>query len=215
MNRPLIAISFALGLISAALMSALLLLAPSVSHAQTEEAVLPICPESWTSIQAREVLTGSNMLNGVTVISPNDVWAVGSHQGRRFPAHRPLTMHWDGTRWSIVPVPDVGDYAVLNDVSAVASNDVWAVGYGNVGNNALILHWNGTAWSEVSSPPFTGPDRLQSVVAISSNDAWAVGDTYSNGAFAIHWNGIQWSQVTIPAISYLVAIDAVSSTDVW
>src|SRR5687768_2386488 len=109
MHRSLIAILFALTVISISLVSVLLFRAPEVSHAQTDKtATAVVCPESWTSIQAAEAITGSNTLESVAVISPNDVWAVGSHQGRHYLRTRPFTMHWDGAQWTVVPVPDVG-----------------------------------------------------------------------------------------------------------
>src|SRR6266496_3053776 len=70
-------------------------------------------------------------LNGVAAIASNDIWAVG-HGGD--PGSIPLTTlteHWNGTGWSIIPSPSPGTYNgnVLNAISAVATNDVWAVGW--------------------------------------------------------------------------------------
>src|SRR6476469_6362436 len=54
--------------------------------------------------------------------------------------------------WTQVPSVDPGPYYnQLRGVSAVAANDVWAVGYdGDVGsssNHTLAEHWNGSAWT--------------------------------------------------------------------
>ena len=55
-----------------------------------------------------------------------------------------LTIHWDGSSWTIVPSASSG---TLNGVAAVASNDVWAVGSIVVGSDqTLIEHWNGSQW---------------------------------------------------------------------
>jgi hypothetical protein len=212
MYRYRIALLFAFSFISVALVSALLLRAPEVSHAQTDKtAPAVVCPESWTSIQAMEAITGSNRLSSIAAISANDVWAVGSHQDNQYMNERPVTMHWNGTQWRIVSVPDVGvNSAYLSDVAAVSSNDVWAVGSRNGGSEALIIHWNGTAWSLVSVPPPAASARLSGVTVIASNDVWAVGSRS-----AIHWDGLRWNSVAIPDITHLHGVDAISSNDVW
>ena len=45
-----------------------------------------------------------------------------------------LTEHWNGTAWSVVASPNLGTSDnVLYGVAAVAANDVWAVGYYQIG----------------------------------------------------------------------------------
>jgi hypothetical protein len=51
-------------------------------------------------------------------------------------------------------------------VYAIATNDVWAVGYGGA-----VIHWNGSTWEDKSS----GSADLRAVWASSANDVWAVG----------------------------------------
>jgi hypothetical protein len=60
----------------------------------------------------------------VAAVGPNDVWAVGDHTS----SYQVVTEHWDGTGWSIVPNPAVGNYSFLDGVAAVNANDVWTVG---------------------------------------------------------------------------------------
>jgi hypothetical protein len=158
------------------------------------------------------------VLNGVAAISANDVWAVG-HSGDPSTIPQTLTEHWDGTRWSIIPSPSPGTYNgnVLNAVAAVSSSDVWAVGWyqsGQTGQEggALTMHWDGTQWTVV---PNTSRWQLYGVTAISSNDVWAVGEQS-----ILHWNGTNWSTVSFPpppgdSYQVLTAIDAVSANDIW
>src|SRR5215216_1960186 len=116
-----------------------------------------------------------NVLNAVTATSANDVWAVGWYQsGSTGQEGGALTMHWDGTAWTVVPNPS---RRTLYGVTAISSNNVWAVG------EQSILHWNGTSWSTVSFPPPPGDSyqSLQGVSAVSANDIWAVG--YSQFAY--------------------------------
>jgi hypothetical protein len=159
------------------------------------------------------------VLNGIAAISASDVWAVG-HSGD--PSSIPLqtlTIHWDGTRWSIIPSPSPGTYNgnVLNAVDGVSANDVWAVGWyqsGQTGQEggALTMHWDGTAWTVVPNPSRW---TLHGVVAISSNDVWAVGEQS-----ILHWDGTSWISVSFPpppgdSYQILKGISATSAGDIW
>src|SRR5215475_14447604 len=103
---------------------------------------------SWSTVPSPNRLTGTgfdqfNTLKAVTAIATNDVWAVGYSVSVHDP-YQTLTMHWNGTSWSVVDSPNLaspGAYNILNDVSAAATNDVWAVGGQQPG---ILLHWNGS-----------------------------------------------------------------------
>ena len=87
-------------------------------------------------------------LSSVTAVSPNDAWAVGNFFPS--PSHTPvatLTLHWNGSRWSVVSSPSPSNIGNgLVSVTARSANDVWAVG---ITNNTLIEHWDGSRWSVV------------------------------------------------------------------
>jgi hypothetical protein len=85
-------------------------------------------------------------LNAVAVVSPGDMWAVAFYYVPGYTTQN-LIEHWNDSSWSLVPDPSTGG---LLSIAAVASNDVWAVGYG--GYIPLIEHWDGTQWSIVPSP---------------------------------------------------------------
>jgi hypothetical protein len=125
-----------------------------------------------------------NSLQAVAAVAPDDAWAVGSYQekGTRLdePAtDRPLALHWDGNRWTVVQLPDVGQGG-LNGVAARAADDVWAVGQtvASSGDDftvtPLLLHWDGTAWSRVGAP-VDEDASLSAVTAIPGGGLWAVG----------------------------------------
>jgi hypothetical protein len=64
-----------------------------------------------------------NVLRGVAVAAPNDVWAVGRQDLQT------LVEHWDGLNWAVMPSPNVGTGTnELMGVAARAPNDVWTVG---------------------------------------------------------------------------------------
>ncbi len=159
------------------------------------------------------------LLYGVSAISANDVWAVGS---TRVENGSTLILHWDGTQWSVVPGPGpTPDGAVLEGISAVSANDIWAVGtwqphYGN--QQPLILHWTGSQWGIVQAP--AGAGELRDVSAVSSNAVWAVGTDYSMSELlplVLHWDGSAWSRENTPEpdTSELIGVFASSSNEVW
>ncbi len=156
---------------------------------------------NWNTVSSpNPFLSLAAGLRGVTVISANDVWAVGGYVGLTA-ILQTMTMHWNGSSWSIVTSPNTGSGNTgLVSVSGTASNNVWAVGLYYDGTRYLSLseHWNGSSWSIVSTPTFgTGENGLGGVVATSQNEAWAVGG-YDSGTMtqtlALHWNGTQWEQ---------------------
>lgn len=165
----------------------------------------------WRIVPSPNVGSGINTLYGVTAISPNDVWAVGTS------ASATLTEHWNGTQWSVVASPSIGTYyPTLFSVTAISTNDVWAVGYSGSYPNftTLIEHWNGQKWKLVNSP--NSAAQLTGVSAISANDIWAVGDIGTYAPIIEHWNGQQWSVVPNPNSStFLGAVTAISTNDVW
>src|SRR5205823_5991731 len=108
----------------------------------------------------------------------SDVWAVGE-QGVQT-----LTEHWDGTQWSIVPSPNVGDGEnFLAGVASTATDEVWAVGYhDSMPSGTLIERWNGTSWSVVSSPNPDVANVLSAVASVPGYGAIAVGHSYPGSA---------------------------------
>jgi WD40 repeat protein len=103
--------------------------------AQVEVAV-PKPPESVGPPQ--------DQLSGITALSKDDVWAVGSYMrygAKPISNTSPLVMHWDGNEWSYVDAPDpsftVGANGEvienirsngLNAIAAAPNGDLWAVG---------------------------------------------------------------------------------------
>ena len=112
---------------------------------------LPV-PEASTARRGR----GDNAyLFAVTASWTNNIWAVGTAYavpdciGDGCGPSLTLIMHWNGTRWKVVPSPNPADTITtisfeLYGVAALARDNIWAVGSSSSG---FILHWNGKAWS--------------------------------------------------------------------
>lgn len=159
-------------------------------------------------------------LQGISAISANDVWAVGSLFQNN--SEQTLIEHWNGTAWQLVPSPALSGTqdSRLRGISAVSSNDIWAVG--SIDPLAeLIEHWNGQTWSVIST---SGQgDALNGVTAVSRNNAWAVGSFFDSNSTAHiliqHWNGQTWSTFTTadpgPQNNTLLAVTSTSAQDVW
>jgi hypothetical protein len=176
--------------------------------------------------------TNGTYLYGVSVISATDAWAAGAYNNLAGDSFSFL-LHWDGARWTQAPSPNPGGttgFTDLNGVSAVSTNNAWAVGYyGNTTDQySLVLRWNGTHWTQVPSPsPYPG-SPLAGVSAVSATDVWAAGSTfhYTGGvgdrlSLLLHWNGTHWTQVPSPnpggnpGYTSFAGVSAVSATDAW
>jgi hypothetical protein len=200
---------------------------------------------AWGIVPTPNVGLGNNLLTAITAIGPTDVWAVGFWRpGDSSTYAQPLTEHWNGNGWTVVPTPNVpNSLAPLYGVSAGATNDVWAVGLAEdfpvqptgPRGHALALHWNGSNWSTVPTAsvvaPIAGPGidlmGLNAVKVLGPNNAWAVGngqDFTGNSpssvdmAFIEHWDGIAWSQVTAMPVhvngDFLIDVQGTAS-DLW
>ena len=175
--------------------------------------------------------TGQNVLSGVVALSPRNVWAVGSFRDTGGSALRTLIEHFDGTRWNIVPSPNVGlEENVLNGVSAVAPHDIWAVGRSGTATveyRTLVEHFDGTQWSVVPSANI--PERgnnLDAVAAASPHNVWAVGYQVPSEAedkplqtLIEHYDGRSWSVIPSPNAStgdnILWGVAIASPRNIW
>jgi len=178
---------------------------------------------AWTVLPSPNLGTVYNYLTGVAAISTKDAWAVGWYQSVGTDPI-PLILHWDGTSWTTVPAPELsGNGSPLWGVTAISSDDVWAVGAENGGSDTLALHWDGVAWKLVTTPDAgDSANVLKGVTAVSSTDVWAAGYYYAGADgykdLTVHWDGSTWSVVPGPVLAgemILLSIEAAATDDVW
>jgi hypothetical protein len=188
-----------------------------------------LAASTWTVVPSPNVSQQANYLSGVAAISSTEAWAVGAQYRNRTSTPAPLAEHWNGSSWTLVPIPSkTANYNELFAVDASSTTDVWGVGYWLIDaftERTLAEHWDGTAWSIVGTPNVgAASNALSGVAAVSPTDAWAVGISNSaniNDGHALieHWDGARWSVVRTPnpgaGKSELLAVTATSSTDVW
>lgn len=208
----------------------------------------------WSVVPSPNVGTGNQGLRTITAVPcdtsiapfcnrvgyyypyfPNSLWAVGSYWDPTAYYYQTLIEHWNGTSWSVVPSPNVGNQnQQLFSAAAVFTNQVWAVGSLGWGTNgasgeagALAEYWNGSSWSTVSAPSVSGSGGFYGTAALFTNDAWGVGQYCpvgqtcpTNGSMGQtlieQWNGTAWNIVPSPNVAnaenWLNAVAAVPCT---
>ncbi len=155
-----------------------------------------------SSPQIQPIFNRMNRFDGADGVASDDLWVVG--EGRNLTENfRASIHHWNGASWTPHPnwtqLPGSNSLQDgLDDVVALASDDVWAVGKklilenGQTRSVSLYLHWNGSEWREVVGPDI-GP--LTSVAAISADDIWASCAFGEYGGRLAHWDGESWAEV--------------------
>jgi hypothetical protein len=176
---------------------------------------------SWSRVQLPRV--AAPILHGVAARTSKDAWAVGAYE--QHGAGKTLAEHWDGRRWTVVPTPNPGaapsrqPYALLQAVTVISANDVWAAGYSGVRKptptaRPLIEHWNGRRWTIAPTPAVRSGRVLNDIlfsISGSGGDVWAVGSRGSvaggyggrgDHPLALHWDGSAWRRIPTPAMSH-------------
>ncbi len=178
---------------------------------------------AWSVVPSPSPNPTLNAFYGVVADATDEVWAVGE-MGYDVDENLTLVEQWNGAAWNVVPSANAGTGSnQLNDLSALATDDIWAVG--EASGNSLTLHWDGAFWSIVPSPDVEFGVPLEGVVAIGPNDVWAVGSTGDPGSLdsstvTMHWDGVSWTIVPSPnpgrnSVDRLYAIDGLASNDLW
>jgi hypothetical protein len=190
----------------------------------------------WNLLPAVPVPAGasSSQLQGVTVVSPQDVWTAGAWWDKT-DVH-PLMTHWDGAGWKTADLPALPHDTYLGGVDALGGSDVWAVGSTDTSVAASspgapsVLHYDGSSWLTVPTPAFpaASDNDLDGLDMRTADDGWAVGETSSTTLtlppppkqpLILHWQGGKWSGSAVPKSAVgsggLVAVAAASADDVW
>lgn len=136
----------------------------------------------------------------VWAIGPSDVWAVGITNDAL--TRPPLALHWDGSSWTRIDPPKVGNRnQELEAVHASATDNVWAVGsYRNITSLSYltyVVRWNGSRWDHL---PLETPPNLWpvDVWTFGPNDTWVATDVGS----VYHWDGGGWTEFPISVGSF-------------
>jgi hypothetical protein len=157
---------------------------------------------TWSVVRSPYVhQSPQTTLSDVSAVSSTDVWAVGTYFAASKGRYQPLAEHWDGTSWSIVPTPDPGGDFSFSSLTALAADDVWAVGYSGIGNGPFAEHWDGSSWNVVTT---TNPGRnsLFLGVAAAGSQVYATGvaDPGPFNTLAERWDGTSFQVMSTPNV---------------
>lgn len=154
--------------------------------------------DGWTL----ETLSGMNRVLAVSGTSGSDVWAVGSG-----------LFHFDGKTWSDATPPSFGcSLCTLRSVSAVAPDDVWAVG-----DDGFVAHWDGSSWTlshpaVLAKPGFK--DTYEDLVHVVAwkDEVWAL---LSFGQGFVRFDKSSWTRMPWPDHDLRDTFFGVGPKDVW
>jgi hypothetical protein len=132
-----------------------------------------------------------------------------------------------------VPSPNAADAtgSTLKSVTAISSDNAWAVGSAIIGgrSRALTMHWDGRRWTIVPGNTPDGDAGLLGVLATWTHNIWAVGiinpSTCGHGGpncqtLIEHWNSKRWEVLPSPNppsgyLHLLWAASATSRGNIW
>ncbi len=157
---------------------------------------------SWRETSAPDV----GPLTAVGVTADGAAWALG-------PAG--VILHWDGLQWESVVTAAQDGGAVLRGLTALAPNNVWAVG--SEQGAPFATHWNGATWRTVVLPATPGGGSLNAISG-ATTDLWAVGSAAdATHVLTLHYDGTDWSSVPDAGVSDggLLTVAAIAPNDVW
>lgn len=212
------------------------------------------CPSEWAEVDIPDLGPGEggipdlvgnvrNSLEDLVVLSPTDIWAVGTYGyqalGSNDGASFALTMHYDGAAWTPVPTPNPPNVLGQREVQlaagdAVSSDLVYAAGtYTNEVPNSsdtLVMRWEGASWEQLISPGQSGFGAsgflFEAVAAIDADNIW-FGGQFADApgapeAAMVHYDGSDFTTYLLPRDPAITtgahrirAIAALGPDDVW
>ncbi len=155
-------------------------------------------------------------------VAADDLWVVGiaNGYGDARASTVAMALHFNGSDWSDVEVPIVGNRSNrFYKLSASASDNVWAIGlWRNTAGpfQALIARWDGNRWEIIRNPgegPWTG--HAEAIVALAPDDVWVSGEFNDSTDFLIHWDGADWTAVDAGVDGTFAAFAALGPDDIW
>ena len=166
--------------------------------------------QSWERADAPAPRRGAYLLSDVDARTRRDVWAVGVHsRGNRF---LPLALHYDGRRWSKVPVARIGRDTFLNGVAVRSKRKVVVVGGYETSRRegTLALRFDGRRWRRQWTPS----PRRSSLAAVDVHPRggyWAVGRRGAEGhALVLRRREGRWRRKSLPRRARRADLEAIS-----
>ena len=135
----------------------------------------------------------SSVLRGVTIISPDNIFAVGQiyiNDSTGQPDPLPYCLvHWNGSNWKVLklkffPPGSIGDSisVIGSAIFAFGANDIWMTG-------GAVFHYDGNKWNPYYGT--AGAEGATKIWGYDSGNLWFIG---RNGLIVHYQNG-QWSKI--------------------
>jgi hypothetical protein len=139
--------------------------------------------------------TGSgDPLAQAVVFSPGNAWIFSASAV----SEPTLAAHYYHGAWHKVFLP-----AAPEEISAVAPNDIWALGFPARQPGWVGMHWNGSAWRTLTLPPVTAPrdSTFYAMTATGPDSVWLpreiTASNHTTRVALLHWTG-RWHVITVP-----------------
>lgn len=186
-------------------------------------------PTEVTWADASVTSAAAVTLNAVSMLSNADGWAVGNAGSTDF-----TLLHWNGSSWSASALAFACSNQNLAGVSAVYSNEAWAVGHtykatgsctSSGGSQVFtVLKWNGTSWTELtpssspSIPANSGNNQNLNAVHVidaTQSGAGTIGFAVGVSGTILQYNGSNWVAASSPTSNTLYGVYVVSASEAW
>lgn len=138
---------------------------------------------TWTQAATPLDTTANLTVNAISGDSASDIWIVGETATRGYTggARTSVLLHYNGSAWSQVAVPDSPGLLDVDAISpsdaaiaALSPTDVYVAQLGG------MSHFNGTAWTTTSIP--SGVNVLTAHAVVSPGHVWFAGYYYPSNA---------------------------------
>ncbi|MDA3647390.1 hypothetical protein LZ318_36115 [Saccharopolyspora indica] len=157
--------------------------------------------QAWTDVPVPDLAEHDYeawKLMDVDGVASDDLWSVGYSDWPT--GNRTIALHWDGSAWTEMPVPDANEdpavREVLDNVLALAPNDVWVGGYSSVQGDEVpfTAHWDGQAWKVFD---LGGTGTITQLLQVG-DQVQLFGVVGSDASFRRGWDGTGWQELPAP-----------------
>lgn len=140
---------------------------------------------------------------GVWAASEADAWAVGGTPEGGTNQPNDIVLHWNGSSWSPITLPNDVVGRALYKVWGTSSDDLYVVG-----EFGTIWHKKGADWMLESNPPIA-VSTLFTVSGSSGSDVYAVGNFD-----VLHSDGATWEKLAIDLTGSVNGVACASADEV-
>lgn len=162
----------------------------------------------WSSEPLPAGVTAGFALTSVSMVSPDDGWAVGNTVFSPYVDGYGtiLLLHYTGGRWTLTTDTFAAPLALPTQIVMRSPDDGWLVGQASR-SGAVVFHYDGHIWAPVTAPALASFNPWVAAAA-SPTAVWIAGtatDFTGVGGFdgndpetIVHYDGTTWSRQNLP-----------------